>query len=529
MNTDTICHFAQEYLDKANAFRDIGDHVKEYANLNTSAAMYLLSLHCSDLHYSRRGNILTIYESLCKRQEDLDPVFDSSPSKKRKKAKIEANEVPLQELFFLDNVNTADELAFDIDIPSEDINVIPETYEIQPETSTPESPKKVKPEPLKAKQESPKKDSKKKASKKSATSDQAIKVKIKKKSRKAKPSKEVKIKPPPKRPLKDRPYNPTLSKKIDHEFLTEDGGFYLFTPEFLQNLTQRFQGTLHPEVLMRPATKRKNVLKMCKFMAEFHQRTTSLRQLDEESDSVIEWFHKGGKECQIIKEWFPNVIKARIRGKALDPYGNFNEINKGSLNENCIKITWKCKTKDCPAQLQVKAVEKDQDGNGVGLFGCLTHHHEISMKNVSEIVFATYDEADQFYNDHIQNPTHLYKIISSQNRKSNPFQIPGQSDYQRHYCRARTTTVDAVPCVSNFSILETLPRFRSKMSPYFRPYSIIGTFFHNHPNEEKWRRSFTYTKLKDIPRPIGEAAKCSNDQIMRKEQVTNLILDHGYV
>ena len=105
MDSETICHFAQEYLDKANAFRDIGDYFKEYANLNTSCAMYLLSLHCSDLQYAKRSNVITVYEALCKRQEEVDLGFNLNSPSRKKKNKIEVSEVPLQELFFHEEDN----------------------------------------------------------------------------------------------------------------------------------------------------------------------------------------------------------------------------------------------------------------------------------------------------------------------------------------------------------------------------------------------------------------------------------------
>jgi hypothetical protein len=77
----------------------------------------------------------------------------------------------------------------------------------------------------------------------------------------------------------------------------------------------------------------------------------------------------------LIQEWFPTLIQARARGKALNPLGAFEmEHRKDKMGGS--RFSYNCKTKiseteKCHASYKIKEILPDQYGNRFGLYGCL--------------------------------------------------------------------------------------------------------------------------------------------------------------
>ena len=86
-----------------------------------------------------------------------------------------------------------------------------------------------------------------------------------------------------------------------------------------------------------------------------------------------------------IKEWFPSELKARIRARALDPYGlnreKYVSTKKTGNCEKAFRISYKCTDETCHSALVLRKVKPDSKGNEFGLFGCLTHQHPLPRDN----------------------------------------------------------------------------------------------------------------------------------------------------
>ena len=96
LNIDIVLDLANDYSVNAGVFRDSGNFVKEYANLCSATALYLLALQSEQLDRTQREALITKCESYIKLQEEIEltrfsfeeePV--SSPARKRKKNNVE--------------------------------------------------------------------------------------------------------------------------------------------------------------------------------------------------------------------------------------------------------------------------------------------------------------------------------------------------------------------------------------------------------------------------------------------------------
>ena len=103
-----------------------------------------------------------------------------------------------------------------------------------------------------------------------------------------------------------------------------------------------------------------------------------------------------------IKEWFPTALQAKIRAKALDPFGNMKMNTQTRNNDNGTNINFICQDEMCHAYLRLKKVKPDSEGNNWGLFGCFAHQHPITRNKKSEIVFENKEKAIEFYNEHLR-------------------------------------------------------------------------------------------------------------------------------
>ena len=69
-----------------------------------------------------------------------------------------------------------------------------------------------------------------------------------------------------------------------------------------------------------------------------------------------------------LQEWFPDQISARLRVKALDPYG-LMQTKSGSVKTDDLYIVYKCQNENCHVKIILRKVKPDPEGNSFGLIG----------------------------------------------------------------------------------------------------------------------------------------------------------------
>ena len=77
-----------------------------------------------------------------------------------------------------------------------------------------------------------------------------------------------------------------------------------------------------------------------------------------------------------IQEWFPTELQARLRAKALYPFGLMLERNVG--NKGGKIITYCCKDENCHAKIFMRKVFPDPEGNCYLVYGCIRYHPYIT-------------------------------------------------------------------------------------------------------------------------------------------------------
>lgn len=92
LNISIVLDLANDYSVNAGVFRDSGNFVKEYANLCSATALYLLALQSEQLDRDQRQELITKCESYIKLQEEIEltrfsfeEAIASSPEKKKRK------------------------------------------------------------------------------------------------------------------------------------------------------------------------------------------------------------------------------------------------------------------------------------------------------------------------------------------------------------------------------------------------------------------------------------------------------------
>ena len=89
MKISKILDTANEYSANAGFFRKSGDFVKEYANLCSATALFLLSLQSEDLIEKTRKDLIAKCEVNIKKQENIETLhFSSLEPQTKKKRKI---------------------------------------------------------------------------------------------------------------------------------------------------------------------------------------------------------------------------------------------------------------------------------------------------------------------------------------------------------------------------------------------------------------------------------------------------------
>ena len=93
MKISIVLDLAYDYSVNSGVFRDSGNYVREYANLCSATALYLLALQSEELNESQRQEMVKKCESFIKLQEEIEETrfsietlsFSSPTKRKRKK------------------------------------------------------------------------------------------------------------------------------------------------------------------------------------------------------------------------------------------------------------------------------------------------------------------------------------------------------------------------------------------------------------------------------------------------------------
>ena len=91
MKISVVLDLANDYSVNSGVFRDSGNYVKEYANLCSSTALYLLALQSDELSEDQRQDLIKKCEIYIKLQEEIEQnrfsveTLSVSPKRKRKK------------------------------------------------------------------------------------------------------------------------------------------------------------------------------------------------------------------------------------------------------------------------------------------------------------------------------------------------------------------------------------------------------------------------------------------------------------
>ena len=176
-----------------------------------------------------------------------------------------------------------------------------------------------------------------------------------------------------------------------------------------------------------------------------------------------------------IQEWFPTELKARLRCKALDPFGLMFEQHQSVGKEDGKIIAHNCKNENCHAKIFMRKVFPDPEGNCYGVYGCTSHQHFLTRLNKSEIVFKDKAEADDFVEKNLRS---TYTSQSGQKK-----------NYRAFECRRKNLKNEGnVDCKSWFSYRESMPRVEDTLPKDERPHCLYGIFYHCHENDRKYHK-----------------------------------------
>ena len=209
-----------------------------------------------------------------------------------------------------------------------------------------------------------------------------------------------------------------------------------------------------------------------------------------------------------IKEWFSTLFQARMRAKALDPYGlmknSSNTVKILDAHEGKSKgMGFSCIIPTCHAKLILRKVQPDSEGNDFGLYGCYEHQHELldlpalevksnsKVKNSKtifqgrgeikiEIVFENWKAANDYFD---QNFRVMYHTRSSDSRNNSSF----------HKCRRKMLKkgFGYHPCKSTISIVQTFVQSsfdKTLTGNEDKPYSLVGMMYHSHKKDERFHK-----------------------------------------
>ena len=264
----------------------------------------------------------------------------------------------------------------------------------------------------------------------------------------------------------------TLALSVDHDYLQPEDlqqvqypdGYYSVSKEMLNRLKERYKGEENSKPMM--TKKFKN--------GKNGRRLVPCSNTDPDHQICH----------QLIKEWFPTAMAARLRSKVLDPFNYFNEKNSSKHADNdrrghCFAMN--CREYDCGAHLVLRKVAFSDSGYEWGLFGCMTHNHEEKLNNRMELVFDNYNSAMEFHNHYFEPQ---YKKSSGS--------LNDAKNYGIYTCR-RTTLEGKhgdgkCPCDSKIHFKLAFVHMTGKDNEEAKnhPFSLFGNFFHKHPRDPKY-------------------------------------------
>ena len=264
----------------------------------------------------------------------------------------------------------------------------------------------------------------------------------------------------------------TLALSVDHDYLQPEDlqqvqypdGYYSVSKEMLNRLKERYKGEENSKPMM--TKKFKN--------GKNGRRLVPCSNTDPDHQICH----------QLIKEWFPTAMAARLRSKVLDPFNYFKEKNSSKHADNdrrghCFAMN--CREYDCGAHLVLRKVAFSDSGYEWGLFGCMTHNHEEKLNNRMELVFDNYNSAMEFHNHYFEPQ---YKKSSGS--------LNDAKNYGIYTCR-RTTLEGKhgdgkCPCDSKIHFKLAFVHMTGKDNEEAKnhPFSLFGNFFHKHPRDPKY-------------------------------------------
>ena len=108
-----------------------------------------------------------------------------------------------------------------------------------------------------------------------------------------------------------------------------------------------------------------------------------------------------------IQEWFKTELDARLRCKALDPYGFM--LTKNNWRSNGI-FYFICSDENCHAKIVLKRIDPDDEGNSFGVYGCNSHQHPFPRNKKPEIIFRNKAEAQKFIDENLKK---MYSVTTT--------------------------------------------------------------------------------------------------------------------
>ena len=341
---DVILHLAAEYSINADLFHDGGNIIKEYANLCSATALYLLALQTEELEEITRQELVSKCESFINKQANIE---------RQKFAFQESRTSP--EIDLIDQYNESEEQIFqDVFIDTIKKGLDNKEYTNDVKYSTTRSAVNFNSKSnLNGidKTDSPQKRVKGEISNRDLKSIQTVSIPV------------TVITPS------------VLSNPKD--FNDKEEGFYIFSHEDLKAFSERFQGKTNPNFLL----------------------SRGKRCLEKLATNKCKDFLCPSEK--FVKEWFPTVLQAKTRAVALDPYGLL-KFDCSTKNGH-YSASYRCKNENCHAKLLICKVNPDPDGNDWGIYGCLLHQHRLPRKNKSEIIFENKEKLQEYFDRYLKS------------------------------------------------------------------------------------------------------------------------------
>ena len=343
---DVILHLAAEYSVNADLFHDGGNIIKEYANLCSATALYLLALQTEELEEKTRQELVSKCESFINKQGIIE---------RQNFAFFESRTSP--EIDLIDQDNESEEQIFQdvfIDTIEKGLNNKEYTNDVKNITT-----------------------------RTTVNSNSNSKSNLNEIDKTVSPQKKVKVE------ISNRYLESIQTVSIPgtvitpsvlsntKDFSDKEEGFYIFSHEDLRAFSERFQGKTNPNFLL----------------------SRDKRCLEKLATNKCKDFLCPSEK--FVKEWFPTVLQAKIRAVALDPYGllKFDCSTKNGR----YSASYKCKNENCHAKLLICKVNPDPDGNDWGIYGCLLHQHPLPRKNKSEIIFESKKKLQEYFDRHLKS------------------------------------------------------------------------------------------------------------------------------